>query len=88
MLAAHSGPASSDGAARWPAQPLRVLAVVPDLHCTSAPRLPLSAPQALFKSTVQLVLLPTLVGLLANEYFKKQVGAQWMKGYLKRVHKD
>lgn len=30
--------------------------------------------QALFKSTVQLVLLPTVVGLLANEWFKKQVG--------------
>jgi hypothetical protein len=30
-------------------------------------------PQALFKSTVQLVLLPTILGLLANEYFKKQV---------------
>lgn len=28
---------------------------------------------ALFKSTVQLVLLPTVLGLLANEYFKKQV---------------
>ena len=28
--------------------------------------------QALFKSTVQLVLLPTVLGLLANEYFKKQ----------------
>ena len=37
---------------------------------TSLPR-PL---QALFKSTVQLVLLPTVLGLLANEYFKKQVG--------------
>lgn len=30
--------------------------------------------QAMFKSTVQLVLLPTLLGLLANELFKKQVG--------------
>ncbi|EFN55282.1 hypothetical protein CHLNCDRAFT_134211 [Chlorella variabilis] len=28
---------------------------------------------ALFKSTVQLVLLPTVLGLLANEFFKKQV---------------
>lgn len=28
---------------------------------------------ALFKSTVELVLLPTVLGLLANEYFKKQV---------------
>lgn len=36
------------------------------------PTLP-SPPQALFKSTVQLVLLPTVAGLALNELFKKQV---------------
>ncbi len=30
--------------------------------------------QALFKSTVQLVLLPTVLGIAANEWFKKQAG--------------
>jgi hypothetical protein len=49
-------------AALPPARPPVPLARPP--HCL---------PQALFKSTVQLVLLPTVVGLLANEYFKKQV---------------
>jgi predicted Na+-dependent transporter len=36
--------------------------------------------QALFKSTVQLVLLPTVLGLLGNEYFKKQVNSATSHG--------
>lgn len=60
-----------------PAPLLREPRLHPPLHPPTHPSLLPSPPahmQALFKSTVQLVLLPTVLGLLANEYFKKQVG--------------
>lgn len=69
---------------RWPCHNGAVCALheVPTARHTCQLRLcihPTNPPccllQALFKSTVQLVLLPTVLGLLANEYFKKQVGA-------------
>lgn len=45
-----------------------------EAHAGQCPSSPHLRRQALFKSTVQLVLLPTVLGIAANEWFKKQAG--------------